>query len=107
MTLEEFGDQQKAEAEERARNEKDQESHVVKRLVFVLCRPFSACVCVRERERECVCVTESACNVGVFGMCVEDPVKIATALLMRVHHLSMDIAFIGSCCCAAKQLHDV
>ena len=39
MTLEEFGDQQKAEAEERARNEKDQESHVVKRLVieFVWC----------------------------------------------------------------------
>ena len=37
MSLEEFGDQQKAEAEERARNEKDQESHVVKRLVLVVC----------------------------------------------------------------------
>lgn len=37
MSLEEFGDQQKAEAEERARNEKDQESHVVKRLVRVVC----------------------------------------------------------------------
>lgn len=36
MSLEEFGDQQKAEAEERARNEKDQESHVVKRLVLVV-----------------------------------------------------------------------
>lgn len=45
MTLEEFGDQQKAEAEERARNEKDQESHVVKRLAFVLCGPSSVCVC--------------------------------------------------------------
>jgi hypothetical protein len=31
MTLEEFGDQQKAEAEERARRESSQESNVVKR----------------------------------------------------------------------------
>ena len=34
MTLEEFGDQQKAEAEERARRESSQESNVVKRLMI-------------------------------------------------------------------------
>jgi TAP42-like family len=56
MTLEEFGDQQKAEAEERSRNEKDQESHVVKRLVSVLRGPSSACMCVGVYVHVCVYV---------------------------------------------------